>query len=647
MKRASKKSRVVLIITLTNLLINTSMFAQVPQKLNYQAIIRDVTNHPVMTQIGMQISIIQGTVDGTIVYTETQTPTPDTNGLVSIEIGTGTTSDDFSAINWANGPYFIKSETDPTGGTNYTIARTSQLLSVPYALHAETVQNELQDLSDVLSQGEDAGYNAMVNISQLIIGTQSLTPDVQLQIQSDNNVRILLEADADNSGGDDNPRIQLIQDGGLVKGGLGYIGSAESIISGSHANAMYLVNDYNSDLQFGTNNTSRITIKNNGTIDVEGNTIINLADPVDSQDAVPKSYIDAMKVYINPLIKLADLVDLIAEGMTISELFDIGLTISDLLSAGISISDLFNGGVTVSDLLAAGLSVSDLYTGGVPVSELYLAGIPVPDLLAAGISVSELLTAEVTVLELFNAKIGVGTLEENGVTEQVLTDAGLIGTVTDVEGTGYKWIKIGTQIWMAENLKTTKYSDVTDIPYVNSSDAWAALTETSKAYCWYNDDIGNKETFGALYTWAAAMNGAASSDSDPSGIQGVCPTGWHLPSDAEWHTLILTLDADASNYSNPESWIAGGMLKETGTDHWISPNTGATNESGFTALPGGSRSSGGYFSGFGMVGYWWQATEISGNETAASSRHIWYNYIEVIRLFNNKRDGLSVRCLKD
>jgi uncharacterized protein (TIGR02145 family) len=148
--------------------------------------------------------------------------------------------------------------------------------------------------------------------------------------------------------------------------------------------------------------------------------------------------------------------------------------------------------------------------------------------------------------------------------------------VTDYDGNTYHTIRIGNQVWMAENMKTTKYSNGTEIPLVNTSGAWATLTATDKAYCWYNDDLSDKETYGALYNWAAAMNGEASSDFNPSGVQGICSTGWHLPSSSEWSTLIAYLGGTS---------IAGGKLKETGTAHWSSPNTGANNESGFTALP--------------------------------------------------------------
>jgi len=128
---------------LTAVILTASAFAQAPEKMSYQAVVRNVGNALVTSQaVGMQLSILQGSITGSIVYVETQTPTTNINGLVSIEIGSGTVvSGTFNAIDWSNGPYFIKTETDPTGGTSYTITGTSQLMSVPYALHANTADS--------------------------------------------------------------------------------------------------------------------------------------------------------------------------------------------------------------------------------------------------------------------------------------------------------------------------------------------------------------------------------------------------------------------------------------------------------------------------------------------------------------------------
>ncbi len=141
---------------ITTMFFTAISFAQAPEKLSYQAVIRDSGDNLISNQaVGMQISILQ---DGTAVYTETQTPTANVNGLVSLEIGTGATTDNFSNIDWATGTYFIKTETDPAGGANYTITGTSQLLSVPYALHAETAVSvtETQTFADVVALGNTA-----------------------------------------------------------------------------------------------------------------------------------------------------------------------------------------------------------------------------------------------------------------------------------------------------------------------------------------------------------------------------------------------------------------------------------------------------------------------------------------------------------
>jgi hypothetical protein len=144
-------------------LITASTFAQAPEKMSYQAVVRDNSDALVANQVvGMQISILQGSASGTVVYAETQIPTTNINGLVSIEFGSGTViSGMFNTINWSNGPYFIKTETDPTGGTSYTITGTSQLMSVPYALHANT--------ADSLTSGS-TWQTTGINISNLNTG---------------------------------------------------------------------------------------------------------------------------------------------------------------------------------------------------------------------------------------------------------------------------------------------------------------------------------------------------------------------------------------------------------------------------------------------------------------------------------------------
>jgi uncharacterized protein (TIGR02145 family) len=198
----------------------------------------------------------------------------------------------------------------------------------------------------------------------------------------------------------------------------------------------------------------------------------------------------------------------------------------------------------------------------------------------------------------------------------------------------YRIVTIGTQTWMAENLKY--------LPSVVGPGTGSKTTPHYYVYGYNGTNVtdakatANYNTYGVLYNWPAAMNGAASSTTNPSGVQGVCPDGWHLPSDAEWTELTDYLGGTSD---------AGGKLKETGTTHWNSPNTSATNETGFTALPGGRRDLGGAFDGIGSNGNWWSATERRTYD--AWYRYMDVNYSNVYRYSHFKVLGFSVRCVRD
>jgi uncharacterized protein (TIGR02145 family) len=203
------------------------------------------------------------------------------------------------------------------------------------------------------------------------------------------------------------------------------------------------------------------------------------------------------------------------------------------------------------------------------------------------------------------------------------TQGGTTGTVTDIDGNVYNTVTIGTQVCMVENLKTTKYRDGTSIPNVTDNISWSNLT--TGAYCDYSNTPSNSATYGKLYNWYAATN-----------AHNIAPTGWHVPTDADWTTLTTYLGGEG---------VAGGKLKETGTTHWQSPNIGATNETGFTALPGGIRNYNGSFDYIGSHGYWWSATE--SGATYAWDRLMNYGYSYVYRSGDGKELGFSVRCVRD
>ena len=387
-------------IILTSFFITTGLLAQVPEKMSYQAVVRNGDNQLVTNQaIGMQISILEGSSTGTPVYVETHATTTNGNGLVTLEIGSGLiVSGNFSAIDWAHGMYYIKAETDPEGNANYTITGTSQLLSVPYALHAKTADSvtkaisETQDLADVVAVSNAAN--------------------------------------------------------GQIK---------------------------------------------------------QVTDPTDLQDAATKAYVDALK------------------------------------------------GTIYNELL----------------------------------------------------------------------DSLLGGIVLDVESNVYKTISIGAQIWMAENLKTTKYNDGNDIPLITNATDWANLT--TPGFCWYDfkEDL-NKQVYGAFYNFHVVNT------------ENLCPQGWHVPDELEWATLIMYLGGVD---------VAGGSLKESGTTHWKSPNTGATNASRFTALPGGYLLYTGSFMNKTAVSYWWSSSMVNAN--AVRNYSIKFDEVNVNTGTVSPKNGHSVRCVKD
>lgn len=206
------------------------------------------------------------------------------------------------------------------------------------------------------------------------------------------------------------------------------------------------------------------------------------------------------------------------------------------------------------------------------------------------------------------------------------------GVVTDIDGNQYLTVTIGTQTWMRENLRTTRYRNGDPIPEVLLNSDWGALA--SGAWSWYDHDPEKDKPYGKLYNWYAVND-----------LRGLCPTGWHVPSgndtSSEWKTLIDFLGGLG---------VAGGKMKtkgtiQAGTGYWQDPNTGATNESGFTGLPGGFRGSTGIFFDLGVNGICWSSTESSTSN--AWFRGLGDNTVIVSQDRLGKRLGFSVRCLRD
>ena len=224
--------------------------------------------------------------------------------------------------------------------------------------------------------------------------------------------------------------------------------------------------------------------------------------------------------------------------------------------------------------------------------------------------------------ELVGDGIAFKVVAKGGVKKEWLNPSLTYGSVTDIDGNTYATIQIGTQVWMAENLRTTRYRNGDPIPNVTDDRKWEDLR--NGAWCHYKNDPKYEVPYGMLFNWFTV-----------SDARKVCPAGWHVPTDAEWTVLSDYLGVGA-----------GGKMKSAGTRHWAAPNIGGTNESGFSGLPGGLRDlDEGYFYGLGLYGNWWSASE-SGAEPAWTRALDNFN-ADVGRINYYKRNGFSVRCLRD
>jgi len=472
------------------LLLSINLHAQSPHKLSYQCVVRNAAGELVVNQeINILISIIQGTPTGSVVYQETYDPNPETNanGLVSIEIGNGTpVIGSLSTINWANGPYYLKTEIDPTGGTNFTIVGTSQLLSVPYAIYAEKS-------GDAFSKDYNDLYNRPTNISNFNNDVGYIT-----EITEGDPVFIAHPAYGISSTNITNWDLAYSWGDHSSAGYLKSFNESDPVYTASPSSGISSTDISNWNTAYGWGNHAS---EGYATKDMQNERIINLGDPVNDQDAVNKKYINSL-------------------------------------------------------------------------------------------------------LERIQYLEGLNRIEE---------------PVYDYEGNEYKTVRIGSQVWMAENLKTKYYSDGTEITQYYSA----------------NNNTSNDEIYGLLYTWNVVMNGASSSNTNPSNVQGVCPTGWHVPSQAEFDQLAYTL----GGYD-----VAGGKMKDVVQNLWDGDNW-STNESNFSAVPAGSMDPPSTVYSFRERALVWSSTEFDVNRSISVEMHYaWWN----LNTYNGlKQYAFSVRCVKN
>ena len=724
-------------------------FAQAPQKMSYQAVIRDnsgnlVTNQHISMRIsilketelssaeypggrtrafGDEVTYIQNPTYNQEIYIETHTVSTNTNGLVSIEIGTGTVSmGNFSSIDWSEGVYFIRTDVDLNGGTRFKNIGMSQLISVPYAMYAQKAGSAVNE-TDPQFNAWDKDYNDLTNRPEIPV----VPTNVSAFENDANYLTSYTETDPQFNAWDkdyndltNRPEIPVVPTNvSAFENDANYLTSytetdpqfnawdkdyndltnrpeiptVPTNVSAFENDANYLTSYTETDPQFNAWDKDYNDLTNRPEIPVvptnisafenDANYLTSYTetDPTISAwaKAENKPVYDYSEITNTPelfdgnynnLTNTPDLSSYItAETQTLTDVVALSNSAGDRQIKNVADPTENQDAVTkkyvdelIAQLQAAINALSGSGSGSTPSGNLPATctitfeanggtGTMVPIVLSPGL-VYKVPFSMFSNNDLFNgwntAADGTGATYyplQNIVLWSDITLYAQWGysSFTDTrDGNVYSTIRIGEQTWMAENLRATKFTDGTNIPLGSS-------TSTTTAYRYNpNNSSSNVSKYGYLYNWKAAMHGASSSSTNPSNVQGVCPTGWHLPSAAEWTQLINYLSSQSQYQCGSTSTdIAKSLASTTGwrsTTGTCAPgNTPSNNNStGFSAFPAGYYT--GSYSGFGNITYFWGATE-SGSD--AITRGLSYGYGDVSSGNSSKDSARSVRCVRD
>jgi uncharacterized protein (TIGR02145 family) len=575
------------------ILITVEIFGQVPQKMSYQCVIRNASGVLMTNQsVGIRISILQGTATGNTVYQETYNPNPQTNanGLLSIEIGGGLTiSGAFTSIDWSQGPYFLKTEADPTGSTNYTIVGTVQLLSVPYALYAKTSGNGFSgnyfDLTNkpVLFSGN---YNDLMNKPMYFDGTWTNITGKPTSLSGYGITDGMNTTHVANS----------ITSTNITNWNTAYSWGNHS---GLYKSISYVPtwNEITGKPALFDGNWANVTGK---PTTLSGYGITDGMSTSHVANGITSTMISNWNTAFG-WGNHAGLYRPIGYVPTWSEITSKPTTVS-----GYGITDAV---ANFGDQTIAG---NKSFTGTISASSKNITnvGVPINDQDAATKAYVDALQEKLTMLD-NTVKAG--------------------GPIKDIDGNSYNTLVLGTQTWMAQNLRTTRYNNGeligTTPRYYN------ALGEATPKYQW--DFFLNESNLirGRLYTWYAVTD-----------IRGVCPVGWHLPSDDEWKILEMYLGMTKEQADRTSSTMSDVGNKMKTTTGWFMDQNG-TNSSGFSALATGIYNASTSFDGSGQQCYWFSSTEF--DATSVYTRSLSYEGPDVGRPVYTKKFGLSVRCVKN
>ena len=665
------------------------LFAQAPEKFTYQAVVRNANNTLVANaQVGVRVNILQGTATGNAVYSETHMVSTNANGLLTLNIGDGSVLHGiFANIDWADGPYYLKTDIDPNGGNNYNITSTQQLQSVPYALYAKEAANsfsgDYNDLTNapiiptipnnVSTFTNDAGYLTSYTETDPTVPAWAKETNKPTYSYSEitntptiptvpTNVSVFTN-DAGYLTNEDIP-VQVNADWSATSGAAQIL-NKPTLFSGNYSDLIGKptnLSQFNNDLGLATVATSGsyndLNYRPNlATVAITGNyndlsnrptiptvptnvsSFTNDAGYLTSADVqqaagIPTvvsafqndaGYITAAQV---PAQVNADWNATSGKAQILNKPTLFSGNYNDLTNKPTLFSGNYNDLTNKPTIPTVPSNVSVFNNDAHYITEAQLNA-----LLAAMNNTIDSLRDRIEELEMHSTQPQTDTT--------IIAQACLgLATVTDYDQNVYNTVQIGNQCWMRENLRSTHYADGTSItPGTTSS--------TTTAYYY---PLQGDFTYGYLYNWKAVMRNSSSSQSNPSSVQGICPNGWHVPSDAEWDELENYVSSQNNYLCNGDNnYVAKALASKTG---WVS-NTGTcavgnvqvnNNATGFSALPAG-HNYGGSYTNYGTVATFWSSTE--GGSSNTFDRSLDFSNAVVTRSNHQKGYGFSVRCLRD
>lgn len=692
------------------LLCATSLVAQAPEKFTYQAVVRNASNSLVSNaSVSVRVSILQGSANGSSVYVETQTTTTNANGLMTIAIGGGNAQQGtFANIDWANGPYFLKTETDPNGGSNYSVTTTQQLMSVPYALYAKEAANmpsfsvfptdsgyafvmipaDGEPQVCILRNGVDGAPGPQGPIGPdgsqgpqgeigpqgpagapgadgrgivAIIGPASNgNVDTYTIVYSDSttstfNVTNAVEGQTGMSPygmalNDTCPQRMVVIDGspnvcyyGIMTNNINLTAWVDGIYDINAEYTWYQSGQYRPNLMGYNNNYSESWAPS------YNNPYVFTVKVTQSNGC---SYLSApfeVNVYERPQTNITGSTSVVCAGEEVTMRANL-MNYNDPMITFQWYGDEVNNVHALSGRTHEVESFTPTSSTDYIVEVMHLIAYHSSECVSYDTFHVEVTECEPESGD--NSCCSVLSSTIDSLQEVISYILSLLDTTTfrcgsstmvDRDGNVYNTVKIGTQCWMRENLRTTKYADGTDILLGTT------INGSIPYYYDYSNSVIPLEERGYLYNWSAVMHDALSSNANPSGVQGICPNGWHVPSESEWTQLV-------DYVGNQSQYRCGGDTANVAkalaaTTNWtvslyncaVGNDLTVNNATGFGALPVGVYH-GGYLDSGNLTKFWSSTENLS---STGRVRHIIYSDAKAYSYTAQKYNGYSVRCVKD